>query len=154
MNRGPVGLRIERPDVKWQGLGLGIHLMLWRGSALWKIVRHLEDYVKMAGRRKIGRECEESTKSQPREGRKSRSAVKAQISRKTRGKQAPSGGNKKRDTETKFRSVQNVRNAKVFANRTTKWRLERKKTRKSKEENDLEREGEKFRARGSEENRA
>ena len=70
MNRRPVGLRIEQPDMKWQGVGLGIHLELWRGPALWKIVRHLEENVKMAGRRKIGRECEESTKRQPREGRK------------------------------------------------------------------------------------
>ena len=62
--------------------------------------------------------------------------------------------NEKNNTEKKIHSIQNVRNAKVFANQTTKWRLERKKTRKSKEENDLEREGEKFRARGSEENRA
>ncbi|KAF5933037.1 hypothetical protein HYC85_029208 [Camellia sinensis] len=54
----------------------------------------------------------------------------------------------------KFQSVQNVRNVRVNANRTTKWRLETQESEESKEENDLEGEGEKFRARGSEENRA
>lgn len=62
MKRRPVGLRIERPDMKWQGVDLGIHLEVGWGPALWKIVRHLEENVKMAGRRKTGRECEESTK--------------------------------------------------------------------------------------------
>ena len=86
-------------------------------------------------------------------GRKSRDEEKARVSRKTRGKQAPSGRNQETNTETKFRSVQNTRNAKVFANRTTKSSLKREKMQGSKAENILERRGRNFRARKSEKNR-
>ncbi|GMP74359.1 hypothetical protein CsSME_00031799 [Camellia sinensis var. sinensis] len=91
-------------------------------------------------------------KSTPRGGKK---AGKAEVW-KRHGNQEKIEGNKprvvenrKRDTEKKFQLVQNVRNAKVYANRTTKRGRKHKKMGERRKKNTLERERKKFRPRKS-----
>lgn len=157
MNRWPVGRRVEWSDAQRKELGPGIHLMIRGSPTLWKVVRHLEENVKMAERRKNGQEYGKSTKSQPREGRKMAGKVgvwkRHGNQEESEGNKPQKGGNSKGCTETKFQSVKNVRNAKEIANPTTKRALKSEKAEEGGGENDLEREGKSFRLERNEKNR-
>ena len=80
--------------------------------------------MKMAGKRKTGPEYEESTGMSTPErvgnDREGRNVKRHGNEEESEGNKPRKGGNAKRGTETKFCSVENVRNAKKIANPTTK----------------------------------
>lgn len=78
---------------------------LHRGEYRLPSGKEVRKWVKI---RKIGGECQKSTKVNPKRekmGEKVKAQEKAQNSRETRGKQASSGGNEEKSTEIKFQSI-------------------------------------------------
>ena len=127
-----------------------------RGSpATWNVVFHIENDEIMAGKRKTGPECEESTeKSTPKRvgnGREGRNVKRHENEEESRGDQTP----KRRERQTRHRNknVSGGKCPKREENRESddETGVEREETEKRGEKNTLERESESFRRWGSEE---